>query len=176
MKRRFIAACYARFSYRVLGSSAPTVYTPRLVLNYNLQSRRQQQLAVPSVLEQSIAAFHHSLLQSAQRQVVDSLRQHQPLPQVAQVVGVLPGRVSEYYFRGDSVCHESGLVNWLRNERRPGGPPARIGFAISARMTESLHAAIQAVAEAEWGRLPPSESLYVVVNGLGAVMPQSRAL
>jgi hypothetical protein len=43
------------------------------------------------------------------------------------------------------------LVNWLRNEQRPGGPPGRIGFAISARLSEALQAAIQAVAEAEWG-------------------------
>jgi hypothetical protein len=42
------------------------------------------------------------------------------------------------------------LVNWLRNEKREGGPPGRIGFAISARMSEALHAAIQAVPEAEW--------------------------
>jgi hypothetical protein len=41
-------------------------------------------------------------------------------------------------------------VNWLRNEKREGGPPGRIGFAISARMSEALHAAIPAVPEAEW--------------------------
>jgi len=41
-------------------------------------------------------------------------------------------------------------VNGLRNERREGGPQGRIGFAISARMSEALHAAIQAVPEAEW--------------------------
>ena len=27
----------------------------------------------------------------------------------------LPGTVTGYYFRGDSACHESGLLNWLRN-------------------------------------------------------------
>jgi hypothetical protein len=42
------------------------------------------------------------------------------------------------------------LVNGLRNERREGGPQGRIGFAISARMSEALHAAIQAVPEAAW--------------------------
>ena len=77
-------------------------------------------------------------------------RMMEPL-QVAQgAFAALPGTMNEYYFRGDAACHESGLVNWLRHEQRPGGPPGRIGFAISARMTEALQAAIQAVAEAEW--------------------------
>jgi hypothetical protein len=51
-------------------------------------------------------------------------------------------------------------VNWLRNEQRSGGPPGRIGFALSARMSEALHAAIQAVPEGEWkpyGDPPPGE-------------------
>jgi hypothetical protein len=26
----------------------------------------------------------------------------------------LPGTVKTYYYRGDSACHKSGLVNWLR--------------------------------------------------------------
>ena len=86
--------------------------------------------------------------------------QMEPL-QVAQgAFAALPGTMNEYYFRGDAACHESGLVNWLRNEQRPGGPPGRIGFAISARMTEALHAAIEAVAEAEWkpyGKSPAEE-------------------
>jgi hypothetical protein len=71
--------------------------------------------------------------------------------EVAQgAFAALPGTVSEYYFRGDSACHESGLVHWLRNDERPGGPPGRIGFALSARLTEALHAAIEAVPEADW--------------------------
>jgi hypothetical protein len=41
-------------------------------------------------------------------------------------------------------------VNWLRNEKREGGPQGRIGFAISARMSEALREAIEAVAEQEW--------------------------
>jgi hypothetical protein len=62
----------------------------------------------------------------------------------------LPCPVTEYYYRGDSACHESHLVNGLRDEQRQGGPRGRIGFAISARMSEVLHAAIQAVPEAAW--------------------------
>jgi len=74
----------------------------------------------------------------------------EPLEVTQRAFAAVPRTVSEYYFRGDSACHESGVVNWLRNERRPGGPQGRIGFAISARMSEALHAAIQAVPEAEW--------------------------
>ncbi len=83
-----------------------------------------------------------------------------PLEVAQGAFAALPGTVSEYYFRGDSACHESGLVNWLRNERRPGGPQGRIGFAISARMTDALQAAIQGVAEEEWepyGKPHPEE-------------------
>ena len=73
-----------------------------------------------------------------------------PLPVAQGAFAVLPRTVQELYFRGNSACHESHLVNWLRNEQRPSGPPGRIGFAISARMSEALHAAIQAVPEGEW--------------------------
>jgi hypothetical protein len=70
---------------------------------------------------------------------------------VAQAAfAALPSTVQEYYYRGDSACHETDLVNWLRNEQRQGGPPGRIGFAMSARMSEALHAAIQAVPQAAW--------------------------
>jgi DDE family transposase len=75
-----------------------------------------------------------------------------PLAVAQQAFAALPRTVTEYYYRGDSACHESDLVNWLRNEQREGGPPGRIGFAISARMSEALHQAIEAVPEAEWSR------------------------
>ena len=65
----------------------------------------------------------------------------------------LPQSVEEYYFRGDSACHESGLVNWLNDEEREGGPKGKIGFAISARMSAALRAAIiNGVGEKEWRR------------------------
>ena len=41
-------------------------------------------------------------------------------------------------------------MNWLRDEQRQGGPRGRIGFAISARMSEALPTAIPALPEAEW--------------------------
>jgi hypothetical protein len=74
----------------------------------------------------------------------------EPLNVAQAAFAALPGTVREYYYRGDSACHENGLVNWLRNEKREGGPQGRIGFAISARMSAALHTAIQAVPEADW--------------------------
>ena len=62
----------------------------------------------------------------------------------------LPETVTQYYFRGDSACHESGLVNWLRDPEREGGPKGLIGFAISARMSPDLGQALKAVPEAQW--------------------------
>lgn len=37
----------------------------------------------------------------------------EPLEVAQRAFATLPGTVSEYYYRGDSACHESGLVNWL---------------------------------------------------------------
>jgi len=84
-----------------------------------------------------------------------------PLPVAQRAFGALPSTVEELYFRGDSACHEAGLVNWLRDEKREKGPQGRIGFAISARMSEALHQAIAAVPESEWqryGEVHPSET------------------
>jgi len=85
----------------------------------------------------------------------------EPLEVAKRAYAAVPSTVKELYYRGDSACHESELVNWLRDERRPGGPAGRIGFAISARMSEALHAAIEAVPESEWvpyGELHPTET------------------
>jgi hypothetical protein len=85
----------------------------------------------------------------------------EPLEVAQRALAALPSTVQEYYYRGDSACHESGLVNWLRDEQRPGGPQGRIGFAISARMSEALQAAIEAVPESEWasyGEPHPTET------------------
>ena len=73
-----------------------------------------------------------------------------PLEVAQRAFAALPSTVQEYYYRGDSACHESGLVNWLRDEQRAGGPRGRIGFAISARMSEALHAALRVVPESAW--------------------------
>jgi len=73
-----------------------------------------------------------------------------PLVVTKQAFGALPKTVTTYYYRGDSACHESDLINWLRDENRAEGPRGRIGFAISARMSEALHKAIGNVLEEAW--------------------------
>ena len=73
-----------------------------------------------------------------------------PLVVAKQAFGALPEAVTTYYYRGDSACHESDLINWLRDENRAEGPRGRIGFAISARMSEALHKAIGNVLEEAW--------------------------
>jgi hypothetical protein len=69
-----------------------------------------------------------------------------PLNVAKRAFVALPPTVEARYFRGDSACHESRLVNWLRDEQREEGPQGFIGFALSARMSEGLHAARLAVA------------------------------
>jgi hypothetical protein len=46
----------------------------------------------------------------------------------------MPASVSKYYFRGDAACYEHELLNWLREEKREGGPEGFIGFAVSTPM------------------------------------------
>jgi hypothetical protein len=55
----------------------------------------------------------------------------EPLAVAQRAFAARHGTVKELYFRGDSACHESALVNWLRDEQREGGPRGPIGFAIS---------------------------------------------
>jgi len=50
-------------------------------------SLSQQQPVVPGVLDQPTNSLDQPLLQARQRLGVDSLRQHEPAPQVAQIVG-----------------------------------------------------------------------------------------
>jgi Transposase DDE domain group 1 len=86
--------------------------------------------------------------------------QMKPLEVAQRAFAALPSTVKEFYYRGDSACHESDLVNWLRNPNREGGPQGKIGFAISARMSQALHRAMEAVPEPEWklyGETHPAE-------------------
>ncbi len=73
-----------------------------------------------------------------------------PLAVARKSYAALPETVTTYYYRGDSASHESGLINWLRDEDRADGPKGFIGFAISARMSEALHKAIGRVPEEAW--------------------------
>lgn len=74
----------------------------------------------------------------------------EPLRVAQAAFAALPRTVKEFYYRGDSACHEHELIDWLRYQHREGGPAGFIGFAISARMSQALRQAVQAVPEAEW--------------------------
>jgi hypothetical protein len=62
-----------------------------------------------------------------------------PLPGVTQrALTALPERIEERYFRGDAAHYEQALLKRLRNREREKGPEGFIGFAVSARLSESL--------------------------------------
>jgi hypothetical protein len=75
---------------------------------------------------------------------------YQGLAVAKAAYAALPSTVTEFFYRGDSACHEHGLIDWLRNEKREEGPQGFIGFAISARMSPALLTAVKAVAEGQW--------------------------
>jgi hypothetical protein len=62
----------------------------------------------------------------------------------------LPKDVLHRYFRGDSACHEAGLVNYLTDPERAREPGGAIGFAVSAATSAPLAAALRRVPEGEW--------------------------
>ena len=83
-----------------------------------------------------------------------------PLGVAQAAFAALPSTVDSYYYRGDSACHEHGLIEWLRDPERAGGPKGVIQFAISAKMTQPLRAAVEQVPEAAWrpyGTVHPNE-------------------
>ena len=67
-----------------------------------------------------------------------------------RALAALPETVQERYFRGDSACYDQMLLKWLRNGQREDGPEGFIGFAVSARMSESLKTKIGLIPEAGW--------------------------
>jgi hypothetical protein len=73
-----------------------------------------------------------------------------PLKCAQAAFAALPESVTEFYFRGDSACHESGLVNWLRNPQREKGPKGFIGFVVSARMSAELRIKLERTHESRW--------------------------
>jgi len=76
--------------------------------------------------------------------------QQQPLAVAREAFAALPETVQERWFRGDSGCYEQALLRWLRNGKREGGPAGYIGFAVSARMSESLGEWIRLLPEGLW--------------------------
>jgi hypothetical protein len=74
----------------------------------------------------------------------------EPLTVAKRAFAALPTTVEQFFYRADSASHESKLLTWLRDEEREGGPKGKIGFAISARMSKDLAAAVQALPEDAW--------------------------
>ena len=74
----------------------------------------------------------------------------EPLSCARMAFEALPDTVCERYFRGDSACYETDLLQWLSAEDRHSQPGGRIGFAISAMMSTELATASRAVAEHDW--------------------------
>jgi Transposase DDE domain group 1 len=77
-----------------------------------------------------------------------------PLSTTQAAFQSLPSTVKEYYFRGDTACHEHQLVEWLSDPERDGGPHGLIRFVISARMSPQLKAAVDTIAEQNWQPCP----------------------
>lgn len=65
-----------------------------------------------------------------------------PLSSTKRAFGNLPARVNERYFRGDSASYNTELLKYLVNEK--------IGFAISADMSQSLRARCTALSANAW--------------------------
>lgn len=73
-----------------------------------------------------------------------------PLTCAQMAFAALPASVTERYFRGDSACHENRLIQWLSEPQREDEPGGRIGFAISAVLSENLCEALKAIADKQW--------------------------
>jgi hypothetical protein len=73
-----------------------------------------------------------------------------PLGCAQLAFAALPPIITQRYFRGDSACHEHQLLDWLKHPDRDNEPGGRIGFAVSAVMSESLGEALRQVAAADW--------------------------
>jgi hypothetical protein len=76
--------------------------------------------------------------------------QQEPLTCAKLAFAALPDTIQQRYFRGDSACHENDLLQWLKHADRSREPGGRIGFAVSARMSEELAEAVAKVQEGEW--------------------------
>src|ERR1035441_5149536 len=73
-----------------------------------------------------------------------------PLTCAKLAFAALPETITRRYFRGDSACHEYELLDWLKHPDRAREPGGRIGFAVSAVMSEALAQALRKIAEADW--------------------------
>ena len=73
-----------------------------------------------------------------------------PLTCAKLAFAALPETVTERYFRGDSACHENELLEWLKAPEREKELGGRIGFAVSAVLSEPLAEALRKVPAADW--------------------------
>jgi hypothetical protein len=73
-----------------------------------------------------------------------------PLTCAKLAFAALPETVTQRYFRGDSACHENGLLDWLNAPEREKELGGRIGFAVSAVMSAPLAQALRKIPETEW--------------------------
>jgi hypothetical protein len=73
-----------------------------------------------------------------------------PLTCAKLAFAALPQSISQRYFRGDSACHENQLLEWLKHSDREKESGGRIGFAVTAVMSEPLAEALRKVSEADW--------------------------
>ncbi|MDA1236651.1 MAG: transposase [Acidobacteria bacterium] len=76
----------------------------------------------------------------------------EPLAVAQRAFEALPETVTERYFRGDSACYETELLDWLRDENRQTGHKGCIGFAVSAPMRKPLKSEIAALDDSAWLR------------------------
>jgi hypothetical protein len=73
-----------------------------------------------------------------------------PLTCAQLAFAALPETICQRSFRGDSACHENQLLDWLNHPDREREPGGRIGFAVSAVMSQELAATVRQVAEQAW--------------------------
>ncbi len=74
----------------------------------------------------------------------------EPLTCAQAAFATLPDTVEQRFFRGDSACHEKDLIHWLKHPDRQQESGGKIGFAISAVMSEALQKAVKQVEEKAW--------------------------
>ena len=74
----------------------------------------------------------------------------EPLTCCQMAFAALPQSVTTRYFRGDSACYESKLLDWLSSPARAQEAGGRIGFAISAAMSTQLKNTVKALPDAQW--------------------------
>ena len=72
------------------------------------------------------------------------------LPLIQRDFAALPPSVTTLYFRSDSACYQTKILQWLANPERQDGPRPTIGFTIRADMTEPLRRLCEAVPEQAW--------------------------